>query len=397
MRLTQENVTKLAMPEGKADHIFWDDDLGGFGIRLRAGGRASFLYQYDLAGRSRKMTLGRVTALSVARARKIAVELHAKVRLGQDPAAQRAQGRMLAAETLGAILDRYLDFKRGSLRHASLVDIERYLLRYAKSLHGVPISAIDRRTVAHWLSKIATKNGKVACNRARAALSGFFSWALREGLCDTNPVGGTNQQIERPRGHVLSDDELRAVWSAARDLRDYGVILKLLMLTGQRAGEIGGLKWSEIVGDQIVLPEARTKSKRAHFVPLTAAAKALLDGRPREHEYVFAQRKDAPFSNWHIKKLALDARIAASGIKIKPFVVHDLRRSCATRLGEAGVQPHVIEAVLNHAGHRSGVSGIYNKSTYAREMRVTLEKYEHHLLGVVEGQPGTSRVMKFPA
>ena len=129
------------------------------------------------------------------------------------------------------------------------------------------ISGVGRPVVAAHLRKIASDSGPVAADRARATLSAMYGWAIGEGLCETNPVTGTNTASDNePRDRVLSDAELATIWKAAPN-DDYGRIAKLLLLTGQRREEIGGLRWSEIdVGDEPFALPARARRIAVHMM-----------------------------------------------------------------------------------------------------------------------------------
>jgi integrase len=237
------------------------------------------------------------------------------------------------------------------------------------------------------LSAIATKNGPVEANRVRASLSAFYAWCLREGLAAQNLVVGTGRRQEKSRDRVLTLAELKTLWNATSGTDDYSAILRLLTLTGSRISEMAGLAWSEIHEDKIVLPAARTKNAREHSIPLTAPMRAILDARPRRGEFVFGAREGRPFSGRAKSQYYVNARIAAAGESLAPWTPHDLRRSCATGMAELGIQPHIIEAVLNHAsGHRAGVAGIYNRASYETEKRQALTLWSEHLLAVVEGR-----------
>ena len=222
----------------------------------------------------------------------------------------------------------------------------------------------------------------MAADRARATLSATFAWAIGEGLCETNPVDGTNKASEeQPRDRVLSDAELAAIWNADTP-GDYGNIVKLLALTAQRREEIGSLRWSELEGEGekalIALPAERTKNNRQHDVPLSKAARSILDDIPKrgERDLIFGEGAGG-FSGWSKAKAAMDERL---GKAVKPWTLHDLRRTAATRMADLGVQPHVIEAALNHvSGHKGGVAGIYNRSTYAAEKRAALDLWAGHI------------------
>jgi integrase len=147
------------------------------------------------------------------------------------------------------------------------------------------------------------------------------------------------------------------------------------MLTAQRREEIGGLRWAEVEQGKLVLPASRTKNGRAHEVPLSAPAQAIIDSTHRilDREAVFSEA-DA-FANWSGEKAALDERCS-----VKDWTVHDLRRTAATRMADLGVAPHIVEAVLNHvSGHKAGVARVYNRASYAKEKREALELWAGHI------------------
>jgi integrase len=388
LRLTLKSAAALKLPDGKSDHIEFDDAVAGFGLRLRAGGSRTWIYQYRVGSRQRRMVLGSAKSVPLVLARENASKLEAKIKLGGDPAMEKAVARRAANDTFGVLAEQYFDAHKSRWRPRSEDGVRRHLTLYAKPLHRLPIASISQRDVAHLLSTLAKSVGDVTSNRVRASLAAFFAWAIREGI--SMPAGNvathTNKREERSRERVLSDAELTAIWAACRD-DDYGKILKLIALTGQRGGEIAGLRWDEVHDDQIILPAERTKNHRTHVVPLSEAARAILgtvNARSRAH--VFG-RDDTGFKGWDKAKEALDVRIAAES-PIPHWTPHDLRRTVATRMADLGVQPHVIEAVLNHAsGHKSGVAGIYNRATYDKEKREALNLWATHLLAVVEGSP----------
>ena len=209
---------------------------------------------------------------------------------------------------------------------------------------------------------------------------------MGEGLVEANPVIGTNRSEEKPRERVLDPAELRLIWNALRD-DDTGAIMKLLMLTGQRAGEIAGLRWSEIRDDAIMLPGERTKNHRPHTVPLSQAARDIIAKQQRHEGRDLIFGREGRYNGWSYGTAAINKRIAeVAGRSLPHWTPHDLRRSFATHAAEIGIQPHIIEAVLNHvSGHKGGVAGIYNRATYEPEKRTALERWAAHLLAIVEG------------
>lgn len=386
MKLTQPTINRLALPPGKSDAIFFDDDVPGLGLRLRGGGKRSWIFQYGIGAKQRRMTLGIAPALTLAAARKTATELYAHVRLGEDPAASKREGQRRAADTVEAVLRLYLPEKRQTLAPRSCVELERHLLRYAKPLHGLGAALVSRRDIGNLLAAIAASSGSPTANAARASLSAFFAWCMARGLVEQNPVIGTHVAPMHPRTRVLSLAELSAVWRACED-NAYGAIVKLLILTGQRRDEIGGLRFGEICEGIIALPASRAKNKQAHAIPLSAPAQAILAGRSQMSDFVFGTQA---YTSWSRGKYLLDAALAALGEKFEPWTLHDLRRSTATGMAELGVAPHIVEAVLNHvSGHKAGVAGVYNRATYEKEKRAALATWADHVLAAVEGRPAT--------
>jgi integrase len=397
MKLSTQAIASYRPPEGKTDHIVFDEELSGFGLRYRAGKR-TWIYQYAFgSGESRvnaRMTLGEYPALPAAKARSQAEDLYAKVRLGQHPAADKKMSRSEARHTFGRLVSGYLEAKKHELRDTSHLEVTRYLDRYAKSLHGLPATAVDRKKIADLLDTIAKERGAVSANRARGSLAALFSWSMRRGLHDSNPVIGTEQRKEKSRDRVLTDFELAIVWNALTDT-GYSDIIRLLILTGQRASEIGGLRWNEIDFDEnlILLPAERCKNGRAHQFPMSAPVLDILKARPRNREYVFGTGNDG-FTGWGKCKIRFDARITERlGTALPDWVVHDLRRTFATGLQRLGVRLEVTEAILNHvSGSRGGIAGVYQRHDWAAEKRQALDAWAAHVLAVVSGKKGKGNV-----
>src|SRR5271170_4271221 len=386
MRLTKANVAKLALPVGKSELLVFDDALAGFGIRLRYGGKRTWIAQYRIGSKQRRMSLGSTETLDAEEARKLAKSALSKVNLGTDPQTEKAHGRLKASVTIGATVETYLARREGRLRPNFLADVRRYLRVHWAPLHEVAVHSVTRSMVAARLAEIATSNGLYAANRARAALSAFYSWVIGEGLANENPVVGTNKPVDEIfRDRVLNPDELRLAWHLA-GAGDFGAIVRLLVLTGQRREEVGGMLWSELDLDAALwtIGKDRTKNGLQHDVSLSPTAVAILRDIPRrdDRDFVFGAGA-GPFQGWSNAKAALDERMMAAlggkkgdAAKLKPWRLHDVRRTVATRLGDLGALPHVIEAILNHvSGHRAGVAGIYNRATYSAEKREALNRW----------------------
>jgi integrase len=400
MKLTAAAIGKLKLPPGKNDDLVFDSAIHGFAVRLREGGHRSFIFQYKHGSRTRRLTIGSATAVDFGAACKTAKTLYAQVRLGHDPAGEKEQAKRTASETFEAIVSaQYLPHKRRELRPQPYKDVERHLLRHAKPLHRLRLETVSRRDIAACLAAVRENIGRVSANRTRTSLSALFSWAMSEGLVEANPVVGTLRVEEHSRERVLDFDELRLIWNALPD-SDFGSIMRLLALTGARANEIAGLRREELRDDAILLPGSRTKNGREHLLPLAAPARAVLAAvleqhKDEERSLVFG-RRTGPFSGWSKCKQALDQRIAeTAGRSLPHWTPHDLRRSFATHAAGIGIQPHIIEACLNHvSGHKAGIAGIYNRAAYEPEKRTALDRWAAYLLAVVEGKQGNITALR---
>jgi integrase len=193
------------------------------------------------------------------------------------------------------------------------------------------------------------------------------------------------------RDRVLSADEIRRIWAATKGSGAFNAITRALLLTGQRREEVSGLGWAEIDEDLSAwtLPAIRAKNGKPHFIFLSTQMKALLRAQPRLKgtDLVFPGERGS-FSGWSKSKARLDRRSGVAG-----WSLHDLRRTVATQMGELGVAPHVVEAVLNHAsGHRAGVAGVYNRARYANETRQALAAWGAHVEALVNGRETEANV-----
>jgi integrase len=383
MKFTQGTVSKLT--SSKSDEIFFDDELPNFGLRIRAGGSRKYIVQYRIAGNQRRFTIGRADAMTLEQARHKARKVLVEVGEGKDPAAEKDARHIAAGLLFGAVAQKYLA-ARSDLRPRSMADCKRYLTVLLKPLDKLALNAISRAVVANQLRVIVEKHGNVQANRSRSYLSALFAWAIGEGLCETNPVIGTNKQVENdPRERSLSDVELAAVWQACPD-SDYGRIIKLLALTGCRREEIAGLRWGEIDLNArvITLPPERTKNGTAHTVPLSDTAAEIIQTVRYRRGFVFGYAATG-FAGFSKPKLALDK---ASGVS--NWTVHDIRRTVRTGLGALGIQPHIAEAVLNHLPPK--LVRTYDRNTYLAEKRAALDAWANHLRVIISGATNVQRL-----
>jgi integrase len=246
---------------------------------------------------------------------------------------------------------------------------------------------------------------------------------VKRGAVRVNPFAALpiDKSIAK-RERVLSDQEIAEIWRAAGDAASpYGMIIRLLILTGQRRGEVAGMAWSEISEDMAtwILPSERTKNGVAHTVPLSVpardllrallpsdanAAKRVLNDLRATGALVLPGAVGTPFAGWSKAKHALDKAIiearakaaaaSASPAPLIPWSVHDLRRSLATGLQRLCVRLEVTEAVLNHiSGSRGGIAGVYQRHDWAAEKRGALDSWAAHVVSIVKGRNAGDNVV----
>jgi integrase len=246
-----------------------------------------------------------------------------------------------------------------------------------------------------------------------AALSSMFGWLQNDRRVKTNPcLNVPRPEKDEPRDHVLSKDEIRWFWQACANLdapdsfdtpRPFATALRLLLLTGARRDEVSDMSWSELNEDYStwLIPGTRTKNTKPHVVPLPPLARELIAAMPNENSFVFTTTGTSPVSGWSRVKRRLDrlmlevARQERPNASIKPWRIHDLRRTFVTHIAELGVPPHVIELIVNHiSGSRAGVAGVYNRSELIVERKQALERWAAHVQGLIAARDNVVAMKK---
>jgi integrase len=383
-RLTDTTIRNLKPEPGK-QYERWDSDVTGLGVRVSPQGTKSFVFVYRLGTRQRRMTVGQYPGLSLKEARSKAREYRQLVFQGRDPAEEKKdQRRNVFAfdEFVRHFIQTY-----GKPKNRTWEESERLLARYfVKVWRKRDIRQIKKADVTNVIDAIVAQGNPTSANRAFAQIRKLFNWAVERGYLESSPCQGLKAPAKsNSRERVLSDDEIAAIWTAAERM-DYpfGTVVKLLLLTGQRRDEVASMRWDEIDLDDGLwtLPADRNKSNRAHVVPLTPQAIAILKNVPRAHEVLVfpARGRDNSVSGFSKWKRKLDT---LSGVS--DWTLHDIRRTVSTGLAELGVRIEVTERILNHkTGALGGVAGIYNRFGYLAEVRAALESWSDHVRGLVE-------------
>ena len=412
MKLTQRRIEELLCPAGKKDALVFDDEQLGLGVRVTNSAQQGsldakfYLAQYTVAGQKRRIPLGSCSAIKLAAARDAVKVILGDVAKDRDPATERKDAAHEAkrkaahdALTFNALLDQWKVLHLANKRERYAAEAVRAIKSaFAKHL-GSPAGDVSRAMVVRVLDGLA-KDGKVAAASATGRYGrACFQWAVKRGSLEANPFANLPLTPVASRDRVLSDDELRAVWRATADLGSFNLIVRTLVLTGQRREEVASMAWDELSPDLSTwtIPAARAKNGAAHIVPLSAQAQTILQvvvrmaRGPNDGGVLVFPGEQGVYSGWSKSKERLDRR---SGVS--EWTLHDLPRTMATGLQKLGVRLEVTEAVLNHlSGSRAGIVGVYQRHEWADEKRAALNAWGQRVASIVEDREAGDNVTEF--
>ena len=403
--LTVRTIDTLAKPATRREVP--DGLVNGLYLVCQPSGARSWAVRYRAAdGRPRKYTIpGTYPAIDLKSARELAQSALVAVAKGGDPAAEKKAARFgaklptdrdLVEKVVDTFIERYAKANTKSWPEAKRI-LEREVVAHWR---GRRLGEIGRADVHELLDGVVDRGSPVMANRVLAALRKCCSWAAERGIITTSPCDKIKPPTaERSRDRVLTDDELRGLWTATDAIGwPFRDLVRLLMLTGQRRDEIGRMRWSEIDLDAALwtIPKERAKNGQAHAVPLSAPALAILTALPRINggkgsiDYLFTVTGKTPVSGFSNAKERLDKLM---GEDTPPWVFHDLRRTTATGLARLGVALPTIERLLNHiSGSFGGIVGTYQRHDYAAEKRHALDAWGAFVERLVSAEPGTNVV-----
>jgi integrase len=395
MNLTDHNVKKLMLSPDDADgKIFFDEKLSGLGVRVYRSGRKTWLYQYRLAGRSFKFEIGSTAKVLASKAQNEAKIAAGHVANKVNPLDLRRQAEEKHKDEFGDLVVEYLNeklhpIKQGKrpMRPRSYAEVQRHLEDHCKPFWHRPIRSITQRDVAHLYKNIAKEAGAGAASHTWSTLRAMMHWCMRQGALDNNVAalydgGGASD----PRERTLDDSEIAIVWKAC-GADQFGNIVKLLLLTGARRDEVGHMPLCELnlVDKKWLVPADRAKNAHEHLVPLSdTAVDILTDAIKTREAFVFGYGTARGYSGWSKSKKALDKRIADSGHKLDDWVFHDLRRSFASGLQRLKIEPHIVDACINHLPPK--LQRTYQTHDYEAEKRTALDRWAVHVDAVVTGK-----------
>lgn len=407
--ITKKFINDITFPskeEGRRVH--WDKQLKGFGVRVNPNRTVVFVVQYRMkaiGAKTQTYTIGKYgSPWSPDAAREQARALLEQVHHGVDPIEAKRESASSAEQAaleeshydFDTFADRYIELhvKANSLR--SLKDIEGTFDRDLRPFFkGKSIRQITKQDCKDMRVKVG-KRSKSGANKAHKWLNGAIMWGIEHDGLDTSPMFGLKKPFkEEKRSRVLAEWEIALLWSVLPALAwQFAMLMRILILTGQRLREVAGIRWEEIdlVRKEWIIPGSRTKNKLDHLVPIAPMFERLLTtiepDPKRRHGLLLTSNGRTPVSGFSKSKTETDELIAEALRTDKwcelgafrPWVRHDARRTLSTMCGEMKVPIAHAEAVLNHvSGTLSGVAGTYWLYQYATEKRQALTKWEKRL------------------
>lgn len=382
--LTDTKIAAIKPPaSGQDEHP--DNKVTGLRLRVGASGKKTWIVRRRVGAKVVNKKIGTYPLMGLAAARKEAEKVLAALdRDGSTEALDRTFGAVAGHWITNVAKEKNSSWKLQERR------LEMHVLPVWRDRKIVDIKRADIRDLLDGVE------GDVLPNRVLTIIKTVFRYALSRDWIEASPVEGiAKPKDESARDRVLDMEEITRIWSAAA-LLGYpaGMFIRLLILTGQRRTEVGSMRWADVnIGEGTwILPSDATKSDRAHLVPLSEAALAILNTAPEMGPYVFTTDGETHFHGFSKSKARLDDFMAASGNVIASWTLHDLRRSAATHMVRLGVPETTVGRVLNHAPQ--GVTAkVYALHSYAPEKRGALDRWAAEVLRAVSGLP-VNKVVK---
>jgi integrase len=413
VNLTDLKVKALRSDPAGGEYVQGDTQVPGFGVRVRPGAAPVYVLAKRRPGEAKpvRVTIGRVGAISLAKARDEARGAIVALRQGIDVnsekrrtrerhAGERQQAQRVrdetgfASGTFGEVATRYIE--RECERLARGAEIESLIRReLLPALGSRPFAELRRRDLGDVVDAILRSGHPAAAHKAREVGKRISSWASDEELIEHDPFLGGRSLIRRQeRSRALSADEIATLWRAWREMGPpLGSFMMFALATGQRRGEIAAMERRELDLAQHLwaIPAEKAKNRRLHLVPLSGLAIEIIEAVPAvDTRFVFSTRPGSHISGFSKAKARADR---LSGIV--DWRLHDLRRTAATRLAELGVAHPVVSKLLNHSPRGvMGVTAIYNRHEYLAERSQAMVRWAARIGEIINPPPANVVTLK---
>jgi integrase len=409
-KLTETKIAKARLKPGQPGQpgqkqdILWDTKVTGLGVRILPGGSKTFWFQYrpDGGKTARMIRIGTYPEVSLDAARTAARGHAGTVAKGKDPAADKQEKRRQEGATLRTLLAEKGRYER-HLKARHIVNtkvIMSGLRRGLARLMSKDVAQITRQEFVDAIAAIEDQGKPGAAADLRKFVHTLCEWCVGRGLVSANVMGGYRQPrptraeklaAEARKARALDDAEIIAVWNAAERRGSFGNMIRLLLLSGTRRGEIAKLMRDRILADRIVLPPLSTKSGELHEVPLTELMRTVIAAQPVSlSKLAFPSEKTGGvISGW--TKLVADLQ-KGSGVT---FTLHDLRRTCRTLMSRLGVDPDIGELAIGHK--RKGLERLYNFDQAWQLRCEAFAKVSDHVAQLLSLAAEEGKVVAIPA
>ena len=401
MNLTKQGVGKLDS-SGKSQRLVFDshrDSPKGFGVRITKAGGKAYILQYSINGMQKRMTISPVQNIELSEARRKGRDLIAEIDSGTDPLLQKSLKR--GEPLLKELIEDYSEILEGKVSESA---IKGYFSRdLIPALGNLKVRDVRRRDIIKLIENKAKKT-PTAARCLLAYTKGFFDWCVDREYIEFSPALirpksiRTNSIQVKARGRTLDNDEIRSLCKSELPLLPK-LVLKLILITGQRPSEVAGMHLDEVKGDKWTIPASRRqKTNEENTVYLTDLAQGIIGEARAEVVRVGERRRRKP--SGHIFETGFNNPIHVGDLSkvIKRYDVgnknhsdwgnwtpHDLRRTCRTGLSECGVEQSIAERVI---GHRpQGIIAVYDKASHYEGKTAALKKWGQRLLAILEDTP----------
>jgi integrase len=368
-KFTEFQINHLK-PEAKP-YLVWDTFQRGLVVRVEVSGHKSFKAIYKLGGRKRDYHIGNAAAISLATARKLARGIMDQVAEKKDPQAIKRSAR--STGTFDDIADRYLEYSKK--RNKSWSQADALVRRHLRPKWGkLPAADVSRSDVKAMMSRI---EAPVLANQVLASASAIFAWGIREELVKVNPCHGIERNKTTSRERILSDSEIPLFWPLM------STTLKLILLTGQRPGEVSAMRWEHIENNWWTLPGSPaegwrgTKNGQTHTVWLSVPVQSLMEELQEDADGPVFPR---------LGSLDAEMRTICKQLGVNRKVTpHDLRRTFSSKVTGLAFGRDAMDRVTNH--RKGGITSVYDRHHYSEENKKIMETVAAHILALVGGTP----------